>query len=239
MAASLNHAGCSAGVSGQGDQGRFPAEIRYLLLAAGKLPPALPQGRQRHRYLDGVPRSDQSRGLPGASTPAVRRSHPSQSGVRLRASHVAGCMTPFRRFRPELDVLYLGQESVFRLELLRAPLRTQLPFTKRGGPEGRHFEAFMDILSRTKRYAVPVTLAVRDGYAAIVSLYLAYHAETAVSLSFVLPYSSPPDWGDRRPDRFVPPGKRCRLVAVPPAALDNDALVIRLEEFPWPVTTMK
>ena len=59
--------------------------------------------------------------------------NPSMGGVRLRASHVARCMTPFRCFRPELDVLYLDQESVFHLELLRAPLSHAAPLYKAWG----------------------------------------------------------------------------------------------------------
>ncbi|KAJ4158471.1 uncharacterized protein LMH87_008995 [Akanthomyces muscarius] len=158
--------------------------------------------------------------------------NPKAGGVRLRASHVARCMTPFRCFRPELDVLYLDQESIFHLDLLSEPGRSHLPLA--GPPETPArlcFEVFMDILRRTRRFAVPVALALDDVFLFLVSDYLRYHSKTPApaSLCIVLPYTTPYVWRDNDnegPGLFVPPGKRCRLVTVPPAALQDDALVV-------------
>ncbi|OAA59253.1 hypothetical protein ISF_06188 [Cordyceps fumosorosea ARSEF 2679] len=44
-----------------------------------------------------------------------------QDRVRFRASHAAGCPTPFRCFWPELDVVYLGSQGIYLMHLFVWP----------------------------------------------------------------------------------------------------------------------
>ena len=146
---------------------------------------------------------------------------PKAGGVRLRASHVARCMAPFRCFRPEFDVLYLDQESIFHLDLLSEQGRSHLPLAGPPGTPARLcFEVFMDILRRTRRFTVPVARALDDGFLFLVSDYMRYHskAPAPASLCIVLPYTTPYLW---RGNDNEGPG-----LFVPPAAFQDDALVV-------------
>lgn len=163
---------------------------------------------------------------------------PKVGGVRLRASHVARCMTPFRCFRPELDVLYLDQESIFHLHLLYDPVHSHMPPEGPSVmPKGRCFEVFGDLLRRTRRFAVPVAFALDDGYLGIVYRHLRYQSKALApaSLYIVLPYTTPYVWRGKDtdgPGMFVPPGRRCRLATVQPAALEDDAVMVVEPSYP-------
>lgn len=144
-------------------------------------------------------------------------------------------MTPFRCFRPELDVLYLDQESIFHLNLLHDPEHSDLPGAESSETSARRcFEIFMDLLRRTRRFAVPVALALADGFLGILSDHLRYETKTAApaSLYIVLPYTTPSVWrgiAHEGPGLFVPPGRRCRLATVSPVALEDDTVVVVVE----------
>lgn len=92
----------------------------------------------------------------------------------------------------------------------------------------------MELLRRTTRFAVPVALALDDGFLTIVYDHLRYHSKTTApaSLCIVLPYTTPYVWRgnlNEGPGLFVPPGRRCKLVTVPPVALEDDAVIVVVE----------
>lgn len=136
------------------------------------------------------------------------------SGTRFRPSHVARCMTPFRRFRPELDVLYLDQDSVWHLNLFTAPDETR--YVGAQPREKKRFEDFMDVLRGVKRLAVAADLMLNNDVLYTVYMFLWEHIETPEHFSVVIPSSSPLAAKHMHGmGSFTPPGRRCRLVACP------------------------
>lgn len=147
------------------------------------------------------------------------------SGVRFRASYVARCMTPFRCFRPELDVLYVDNESVRHLMLLVDPKSAADGRPRLSSEEQSHCDAFTDTLRRVRRLAIQAALgtAFLSGHMNTIYDYLWDHLDGPPEvLSLVFPCSTPYAWSGRRmPDQFAPPGTQCRLRSVPGLAEDE------------------
>ncbi len=146
------------------------------------------------------------------------------SSVRFRASRLARCMTPFRRFRPDKDVLYLSHDSVYHLLLFTSPDSTKLAQTEPGSAARRCYDDLMRTLRATRRLAVNV--ALMSSHHDHIHEFLWEHVEASPErLAMVIPGTAPYAGPCKDPLGFVPPGKRCRLVAVPDAA--HESVVVR------------
>lgn len=149
------------------------------------------------------------------------------SNARFRTSHVAKCMTPFRCFRPELDVLYLGHDSARLLRLFADPCRFSERLSGREAAAFKCYNAFMNVLRRAKRLAVHIEMAgmYNHGDEYYIYHFLIHCVKTPKSLTFVFPCSVAYTLDDEDvPGVFFPPGKRCRLVTVP-SIEDNGELL--------------
>lgn len=140
------------------------------------------------------------------------------SGVRFRASYLARCMTPFRRFNPDIDVMFLSHDSIYHLLLLTDPHETKLGMTEPGSTTRRCYDAFMGTLGATKRLAVNFGLV--EGHSSYIFTLFREHVKTPESLTVVVAGTTPYAGPDKDPPMgFVPPARRCRLVEVPDEAL--------------------
>lgn len=62
--------------------------------------------------------------------------------------------------------------------------------------------------------------------------FLCEHAEAPEQLTFVVPSSTPITWKNNEiVMKFVPPGKRCRLITLPSTSINNESLVVDI--IPW------
>ncbi|KAK3175691.1 hypothetical protein K4F52_010046 [Lecanicillium sp. MT-2017a] len=157
------------------------------------------------------------------------------SGVWFRASYLARCMAPFRRFNPDLDELYLSHDSIHHLDLFSAPPDTKLVRTEPGSAARRCYDEFMGTLCATKRLAVNIALVLSPERSHYVQTFFWEHALAPERLTVVIAGTTPcAGTGKYPPSGFVPPGRRCRLTAVTDAA--GDAIVVGDSADGWPPT---
>lgn len=152
------------------------------------------------------------------------------SGVLFRTSHVAGCMTPFRHFRPDLDILYLDEGAIRHLgHFVQRRYAAVLNKVETDSEAMRNYEEFRDILGLATRLAMPIG-QTRAWCEQLCEKFRASFAEPE-SLDLVLPYSVAPRSRDfSELDRFLPPGKRCHLVPVSSTVDPDLKLVITANE---------
>ena len=150
------------------------------------------------------------------------------SGVRFRSSYLARCLTPFRRFNPDIDILYLSHDSIYHLMLFTDPDDTKLGRTELGSAARHYYDEFMGTLRATKRLAINIGLI--GGHCHYIHNLFWEHVQTPESLSMVIAGSKPYTGKCKDPPTgFVPPGRRCRLVDVPDAA--RDGLVVQVPDY--------
>jgi hypothetical protein len=117
-----------------------------------------------------------------------------RSGVRFRNSSAAGCLVPFRHYRPDLDTVYWGSENVEELSRKAASL-----------PE----------LGQITSLALELQWGFRHDYSLIAALLGVMKG--LKTLSIVLPSSSDDNWprqvGEGH-EAFKQPGRRCKLRTV-------------------------
>lgn len=144
-----------------------------------------------------------------------------RSGVRFRASEAAGCPTPFRWFRPDFDVLYLGHDAIWLMEWVAAPGSTALEAAEPETEAGKLYSQLMATLSRTRQFAVPASLETR--FRRIIARFLSFlfqQADDPEQLSFELCLVVPATHGLAERDlmsvhaAFAQPGRRCRLAFI-------------------------
>ncbi|CEJ87052.1 hypothetical protein VHEMI04287 [[Torrubiella] hemipterigena] len=140
------------------------------------------------------------------------------SGIRFRASQAAGCPTPFRRYLPELDILYFseGAASVLRIgeRLSKAARTVQQKLVD---------AAWHDILKKAKWIALEgrwftfhywdlQMLMETDDWWDDNHVRTERSHELQKRLSFVMAGSTPMEPSPRHFERFKAPGRRCKLV---------------------------
>jgi hypothetical protein len=156
---------------------------------------------------------------------------PRLSGVRFRSSYLARCMTPFRRFKPDIDILYLSHDSIYHLMLFTDPDDTKLGRIELGSAARHYYDEFMGTLRATKRLAI--TIGLISSHSHYIYTLFWEHVHTPERLTMVIAGTTPYIGKCKDPPTgFVPPGRRCRLVAVPDAA--RDGLVVQVPDYGVP-----
>ncbi|KAM3434935.1 hypothetical protein NHJ13734_005793 [Beauveria thailandica] len=145
-----------------------------------------------------------------------------RSGVFFRASQAAGCPTPFRHFRPELDVLYLGDQGIFFMDMFVWPENSVFDSARpydRG--QQSQWRKFLETLKLTRRFAVATTnipgncRMIKEFFTRV---WTFNDPPRPLRFEFCYVVPTTKNITEMDPDNvhaaFVPPGRRCRLVNI-------------------------
>lgn len=147
-----------------------------------------------------------------------------RSGIRFRASQLAGCPVPFRLFQPELDILYIGCDAHYLFSTVPHCFNNRLESATYIWPEGD--AAVVAVMQKAQHLAVPL-LTVTDESENFMA-YIQDFATATTTVSLVVPSSTFRDLREYSLEcelLFKQPARRCRLRPLSPSEMDTNCVM--------------